>query len=294
MKIVIADRMEEEVVKAISELGETIAMPSDINSVLSDADVLVVRSATKVDTVLLSYAPKLKVVARAGVGLDNVDKEACEKRGIRVINTPGASSNSVAELALGMMFALCRKIPRADSTMKAKQWAKKELTGTELTDKTIGIVGFGRIGALFALKCRGLGMNILYYDPSKPISGLGKSVGLDEIFSSSDFISLHVPLTPETKNMINEACIARMKPNAMIINTARGGLIDEDALYNALKEKKIAGAALDVYPTEPYAGKLCELENIILTPHIAGSTKEAQDRIGDELVEKLKAEMGGK
>ncbi|MFA4983461.1 MAG: hydroxyacid dehydrogenase [Candidatus Micrarchaeia archaeon] len=292
MKIVIADRMEEEVVAKIGELGETIAMPSDLNSVLSDADVLVVRSATKVDNVLLSYAPKLKVVARAGVGLDNVDKEACEKRGIKVINTPGASSNSVAELALAMLFSFCRKLPYADSTMKAKKWAKKELTGTELLGKTIGVVGLGRIGSLLALKCQALGMNVLYYDPHATSSAVGRSVNLNEIFASSDYISLHVPLIPETKGMINQECISRMKPNAVIINTARGGLIDEDALYNALKEKKIAGAALDVYPVEPYSGKLCELGNVILTPHIAGSTKEAQDRIGEELVEKLKGEMG--
>jgi len=292
MKIVIADRMEDEVVKAIGELGETIVTPTDLKASLKDADALIVRSATKVTEELLTYAPSLKVVARAGVGLDNVDKAACEKRKIKVINTPGASSNSVAELALGMMFSLCRRLPYADATMKAKKWAKKELTGTELLDKTVGIVGFGRIGALLALKCQALGMKVLYTDSHTQTSAIGQKIGIEEIFSSSDFISLHVPLTPKTEKMVNAAVLSRMKPGAFIINTARGGLIDEDALYDALKEKKIAGAALDVYPAEPYAGKLCELDNVVLTPHIAGSTSEAQGRIGQELVEKLQAEMG--
>ena len=241
---------------------------------------------------LLTSAPKLKIVARAGVGLDNVDKAACEKRKIKVINTPGASSNGVAELAIGMMFSISRKIPKADRGMREGKWLKKELTGTEIEGKTLGIVGLGRIGGLLAIKAHGLGMNILFYDPKTGSAALGKSVNLDELFASSDFISLHVPLLPETKGMINAATIGKMKKNAVIINTARGGLIDEEALYSALKEGKIAGACLDVYPQEPYAGKLCELDNVVLTPHIAGSTAESQMRIGLELVQKLKEEMG--
>ncbi|MCX6769722.1 MAG: hydroxyacid dehydrogenase [Candidatus Micrarchaeota archaeon] len=291
MKIVIADAMEPEVISEIKKLGETQVSPADLPSALKDAEVLVVRSATKVTEELLTHAPKLRIVARAGVGLDNVDAEACARRKIKVMNTPGASSNSVAELALGMMFAFSRRIPRADSGMKAKKWLKKELTGTELMDKTLGLVGFGRIGTMLAMKAKALGMRVIYYDTHHAESIIAKGVDLDELLASSDFISLHVPLLPSTQNMINAAAISKMKKNAFIINTARGGLIDEEALADALSQGRIAGAALDVYSHEPYIGPLCGLENIILTPHIAGSTKEAQVRIGQELVQKLIEEL---
>ena len=293
MKIVIADNMEPEVIAEISKLGETAVAPADLKAALADADALIVRSATKVTEELLTHAPKLKLVARAGVGLDNVDAAACAKRNIKVVNTPGASTNSVAELALAMMFAICRKLPKADASMKGKQWLKKELTGTELMGKTLGVIGLGRIGASLAIKASALGMRILYFDPHNTRgSSLGKSVSLDELFASSDYLSLHVPLTPETKGMIGTVNIAKMKKNAVIVNTARGGLVDEEALYSALKDGRIGGAALDVYPAEPYSGKLCELTNVVLTPHIAGSTKEAQARIGQELVAKLREELG--
>lgn len=289
MNIIIADKMEKEVVEGIRKLGSVELVPPDLKAALGNADVLIVRSATKVTEELLQSAPKLKVVARAGVGLDNVDKAACEKRGIKVVNTPTASSNSVAELALGMMFAFARRIPRADSSMKAKQWLKKELTGTELMGKTLGVVGLGRIGSMLAMKANALGMQILYAD--KHNSTLGKKVSIEELFASSDYISLHVPLMPETKGMVSAAVISGMKKNAVIVNTARGGLVDEEALYSALKEGRIAGACLDVYPEEPYSGRLCGLPNAVLTPHIAGSTAEAQMRIGQELVERLKEEL---
>ena len=293
MKIIIADPTEPEVVAEISKLGQTVVTPRDLFTEIAGAEVLIVRSSTQVNAELLSRAPKLRIVARAGVGLDNVDVAACALRHIKVLNTPGASTNSVAELALGMMFAISRKIPRADSSMKNKTWVKKELIGTELQDKTLGLVGFGRIGTSLALKAQALGMRILYFDPTKPASTYGKSVSLDELMASSDFISLHVPLTSETKGLINASAISKMKKNAVIINTARGGLVDEESLHHALKEGRIRGAALDVYPQEPYNGKLCELDNVVLTPHIGGSTKEAQSRIGLELVEKLKAELKG-
>ena len=292
MKIVIADSMEPEVVAEISKLGETTVTPSDLMAALAGADALIVRSATKVTEDVLLHAPRLRLVARAGVGLDNVDSEACRKRDIKVVNTPGASTNSVAELALAMMFAICRKLPKADASMKGRQWLKKELTGTELMDKTLGVVGLGRIGASLAIKASALGMRVLYYDPRQDGAAAGRKVSLDEIFASADYISLHVPLTPETKGMVGEASIAKMKKHAVIVNTARGGLVDEEALYNALKEGRIGGAALDVYPAEPYSGKLCELPNVVLTPHIAGSTKEAQARIGQELVARLREELG--
>jgi len=279
--------MEPEVVAEIEKLGQVAHVPNDLQGALRDADALVVRSGTKVDEKLLSHAQRLKIVARAGVGLDNVDVPACERRGIKVLNTPGASSNAVAELALGLMLAVSRKIAKADFSMKKRAWMKKELTGAELEGKTLGIVGLGRIGSLLAIKARALGMKIIYYDP-KADSTLGERMGLNDLMATADYISLHVPLTPETRELINPAAIALMKKTAVLINTARGGLVDEEALYAALKEGKIAGAALDVYPEEPYSGKLCELDNIVLTPHIGGSTKEAQQRIGAELVAKLK------
>jgi len=292
VKIVIADAMEPEVVAEISKLGQTTVVPADLKAALADADALIVRSATKVAEELLTHAPKLKLVARAGVGLDNVDAEACRKRGVKVMNTPGASTNSVAELALAMMFAICRKVTVADAGMKAGKWLKKESLGTELMGKTLGIVGMGRIGSLLAAKASALGMKIIYFDPKHTGTAIGKAVALDGLFSGADYISLHVPLTPETEGMIGAASIAKMKKSAVILNTARGGLVDEEALYNALKEGRIGGAALDVYQSEPYSGKLCSLANVVLMPHVGGSTKEAQARIGQELVAKLREELG--
>ncbi|MEM4633820.1 MAG: hydroxyacid dehydrogenase [Candidatus Anstonellaceae archaeon] len=291
MKIVIADNMEQEVVEDIKKIGEVSFLPKDLKSELADAEVLIVRSATKVTRELLSSAPKLRIVARAGVGTDNIDKAACQERGIKVVNTPGASSNAVAEMALGMMFAISRKLAVADSGMKSGKWLKKELIGTELEGKTLGIVGLGRIGSLLAVKAKSLGMNILYYDPRSESAAIGKKVSFDELLASSDFVSLHAPLTPENEKMINHAAISKMKKGAVLINTARGALVDEDALYSALKSGHLAAAALDVYPQEPYSGKLCELPNVLLTPHIAGNTIEAQRRIGQELVERLKSEI---
>jgi D-3-phosphoglycerate dehydrogenase len=292
MNIVIADKMEPEVIAEIKKLGNVDVTPANLAAALATADVLIVRSATKVMDALLQNAPKLKIVARAGVGTDNIDKIACEKRGIKVINTPAASTNAVAELALGMMFAAARRIPKADAGMKAKKWLKKELAGTEIQGKTLGVVGLGRIGTALALKAHSLGMNILYFDPhAQSAPAVGKGVSLDELMASSDYISLHVPATPETTGMVNSAAISKMKKTAVLINTARGALIDEEALYSALKEGRIGCACLDVYQSEPYSGKLTELDNAVLTPHMAGGTAEAQMKIGLELVEKLKTEL---
>lgn len=292
LDIVIADNMEKDVVKEIEGLGNVTLTPTDLKFALQNADVLIVRSATKVTAELLTHAPKLKIVARAGVGLDNVDKAACDQCGIKVINTPGASSNSVAEHALGLMFALSRKVTIADSGMKCEKWLKKELTGTEIEGKTLGIVGLGRIGSILAVKAKALGMNVIYFDPMAPSVALGKNVSLEELFSSADFISLHAPLLDSTRHMINEGTLAKMKSTACIINTARGELIDERALLEAVKAGKIGGAGLDVYPVEPYKGELCKHPNVICTPHVAGSTKEAQVRIGKELIQTLKSQLG--
>jgi len=291
MKIVIADDMEAEVVEEIKKLGEVVYKPKDVKAEIKDADVLIVRSATKVDEEMLGKARRLRIVARAGVGLDNIDVQACERSGIKVINTPGASTNAVAELVVGVMICMLRNVQKAHMQMKNRIWDKKNLVGTEIEGKTLGIIGFGRIGSLVAKKANALGMKVIAFDPHpKPVEYV-RFVSFDELLSTADVISLHATLTPETRNMINKEAIAKMKNGAYLMNFARGGLVDEEALYEACKTKKIAGAALDVYSVEPYAGKLLELDNICFTPHLGASTKEAQRRIGAELLEKLKAEL---
>ncbi|MCX8197080.1 MAG: hydroxyacid dehydrogenase [Candidatus Micrarchaeota archaeon] len=291
MKIVIADHLEQEVISGLKQLGECIVTPPDLSSALKEADVLIVRSATKVTESLLELAPKLKIVARAGVGTDNIDLHACQKRNIKVVNTPNASTNAVAEFTLALILCFCRKIHLADSSMKNKKWIKKELMGTELEGKTIGIVGFGRIGSLVALKAKSLGMNVLIYDTKATSSSLGKTATLEELFAQSDFVSLHLPATAQTYKLVNARLLSLMKKTAVLINTARGSIIDEEALYDVLSKNMIGGACLDVYENEPYQGKLCELPNVILTPHIAGSSAEAQRKIGQELIQILKEEF---
>lgn len=292
MRIVIADNMEEEVVAEIKKLGEIIYKPDDLKVALADSDVLIVRSATKVTAELLSGAQKLKIVARAGVGLDNIDVSACEKRKIKVINTPSASTNAVAELTIGVMISMLRNVQKAHLQMKSKIWDKKNLTGTEIAGKTLGIVGFGRIGAMVAEKAHALGMTVISFDPHPKQVDYVKFVSLDELFRTADILSLHTVLTPETRYMINKDSIAKMKDGIYLLNFARGELIDEEALYEACSSKKIAAAALDVYTVEPYTGKLLGLDNVCFTPHLGASTKEAQRRIGVELIEKIKAEIG--
>lgn len=285
MEIAILDDMEETVVKEISKMGKVKYKPN--HSELANTEFIIVRSATKVNADLLDKAPKTKFVARAGVGLDNVDQKECEKRGIKVYNTPNASSNAVAELALGLIFSLLRNIPKADKTTKEGKWEKKSLIGSELSGKTLGIIGYGRIGSLLGQKAMTLGVKVIASSKEKPPEGV-EFLSLEEVIKRSDIISIHAPLTNETRGMVNEAFISKMKKNAILINTSRGEIIDEKALFNALKEKKIAGAALDVFSKEPYTGELATLENVVLTPHIGASTNEAQNRIGEELIKILR------
>jgi len=294
--IVIADEMEKEVVSGIGKLGKVIYKPADLGKELADADVLIVRSATKVTADLIAGAKKLKLVARAGVGLDNVDKAACEAKGIKVINTPGASTNAVAELALALMLSMLRNVQKAHHQMKGGRWEKKALAGREIEGKTLGIVGYGRIGASLGKKAHALGMKVIAFNPPPrpPEDGIAAYVDdLARFLSQADIISLHVPAIESTRNMINKENISKMKDGAFIINTSRGEIIDEDALYDAIKSGKVAGAALDVYRSEPYTGKLLELDNVCFTPHLGASTKEAQTRIGSELVAALKSELKG-
>jgi D-3-phosphoglycerate dehydrogenase len=294
MKIVIADQMEKEVVESLGSLGEVAYKPADLPSALSDADALIVRSATKVTKELIAGAGKLRVVARAGVGLDNVDREACAARGIKVLNTPGASTNAVAELAIGLMICGLRNIQKAHHQMKGGKWDKKNLTGSEVAGRTLGIIGYGRIGAAVGKKAHALGMEVIAYNPPpRHEDSIASFVDdLDAFLARADIISLHAALTEGTRGIINKGTIAKMKDGAFIVNTARGEMIDEEALYEAVKGGKLSGAALDVYPEEPYRGKLTELDNVCLSPHLGASTAEAQKRIGEELVRLLKEELG--
>lgn len=290
-KILIADSMENEVIEEIRKLGTVVYRPANLESELKDADALIVRSATKVTAGLISHCQKLRIVARAGVGLDNIDVKACEQRGIKVINTPAASSNAVAELAIGLMIAMLRNVHKAHAQMKGGIWGKAGLAGSEIAGKTLGIIGFGRIGSMVADKAHCLGMCVIAYDPHPRESAFVKFADLDTILGRSDIITLHVALSNETKDMINADAIAKMKDGSCLINTSRGEIVDENALYEACKSGKLAGAALDVYTQEPYTGRLLGLDNICFTPHLGASTKEAQVRIGKELVEKLKEEL---
>jgi D-3-phosphoglycerate dehydrogenase len=249
---------------------------------------MIVRSRTKVRQPLIDVCPNLKVIVRGGVGLDTIDHEYAKSRGIAVMNTPMASSASVAELTIGYMFALARSIYKATSSMKAEKWDKKSFEGDEIGGKTLGLIGVGNIGKEVAKRAKALGMTVLAYDPYvKEIAGI-KLVALDELLTQSDYISLHLPKTKESANMIGNEQFAKMKNGVRIINCARGGIIDEAALYEALMSGKVAGAAFDVFAEEPPIDwKLLKLDNVIGSPHIGAATKEAQGRVGAEVAEKL-------
>ena len=238
---------------------------------LATADAILVRSATQVDAEAIAAAPKLKVVARAGVGLDNVDIKAATNAGVMVVNAPTSNVISAAELAIGHLMSLARFIPDANASLKAGEWKRSKYTGVELYEKTIGIIGLGRIGTLVAQRLAGFGANLIGYDPyvtPARAEQIGvKLATIDEVLEQSDFITIHIPKTPETTGMISTAQFAKAKPNLRIVNCSRGGIIDEAALYEALKSKRIAGAGLDVFVNEPPKGSpLLELDNIVVTP----------------------------
>ena len=267
--------------------------PGGLAAELVDADALVVRSAVQADAELLSHAPKLRIIGRAGVGVDNIDTEEATRRGIVVMNTPGANAVAVAELTLGLMIAMARSVPRANAGMHAGKWDKKSLQGGELRGKTLGIVGLGRIGLEVARRAKAFGMTLIGYDPFvAPVIARENGVTLvpiDEIFSESDYLSLHVGLTPQTEGLINTHSIAIMKKGVRIVNCARGELIVDEALVEGLKSGKVAGAALDVFTNEPLKDSpYFELDNVMLSPHIAGSTDEAQEAIGIQLANQVR------
>jgi D-3-phosphoglycerate dehydrogenase / 2-oxoglutarate reductase len=266
----------------------------ELLSVAGEYDAFIIRSRTKVDRAVLDRATKLKLVARPGTGLDNVDVEYAKAKGVAVVNSPESLVEAVAEHVLGLMLAVSRKTVQADAGTKAGKWEKNALVGRELKGKVLGIIGLGRIGRRIGEVAKVVGMEILVYDvialPQEVLAGLGaKVVSLDELFSASDYITLHVPMTSETSRLVGPARLAQMKKGAVLVNTSRGGVVDEEALAVALKEGRIGGAALDVFETEPPSGAILTAPNIVLTPHIGGQTEEAQENAITVIGEKVRA-----
>lgn len=263
----------------------------ELKALLPKINGLIIRSATKVDAALLELAPNLKLVIRAGEGTDNIDKVACQAKGVKVANTPGANSNSAAEHAIAIMFTLLRKTAFAHASTKAGKWEKSAFEGNEVWKKKIGFVGFGKIGQIVAKRLSGFEPEVFFYDPMIETSPLGKKAAdMKEIFSKCDIITMHLPLIPATKGIVNKDLLGLMKKDAVLINASRGGIVNEEDLYTTLKEKKILGAAFDVFADEPLKAesKLFELDNLVMTPHLGASTCEAQFRVGEMAVHQIK------
>jgi D-3-phosphoglycerate dehydrogenase len=297
VKIIVAEKISGSAVKHLQEPGWTVLTADQLDGKLPEhlesADALIVRSAVQADAELLGHAKKLRVIGRAGVGVDNIDLEAATHKGIAVMNTPGANAVAVAEQTLGMMLAMARHLCRADALMHAGKWEKKSLQGTELRGKTLGIAGLGRIGMEVARRARAFGMELVAHDPFVSVA-LAKEQGirlaaLDDLYAVADYITLHVGLTPQTTGMINSASIAKMKKGVRLVNCARGELVNEADLAAALKDGRVASAALDVFAEEPPKNSpLVSLENVILTPHVGGSTHEAQEAVGVQIAQQVK------
>jgi D-3-phosphoglycerate dehydrogenase len=291
MKVLVCDKTEKECLEQMRAAGLTVdanfeITPEDLMTVLPAYDVAVVRSRTKIRQPLLDVCPNLKLIVRGGVGLDTIDVDYARGKGITVKNTPLASSDSVAELAIGYMFMLARSLYKASATMKAEKWEKKAFEGDEIGGKTLGLIGVGNIGRGVVKRAVALGMTVVAYDPYvKELAG-AKLVSLDELLAQADYISLHLPKTKESANMIGAEQFARMKTGVRIINCARGGIINEEALYVALTSGKVAAAALDVFSEEPPTDwKLLKLDNVIASPHIGAATREGQGRVGAEVAQ---------
>ncbi len=291
IKILVCDRTEDSALEKIRAVGLQVDVNDEISSsqlieTISDYQAIIVRSRTKVTADVIDAAQKLKLIVRGGVGLDTIDVEHAHSKEITVFNTPKASSTAVAELAIGYMFALARQIPQATASLKQSLWEKKRFTGQEINGKNLGIVGIGNIGLEVAWRARALGMNVEAYDPYVQPREQIELQSLDYIISWADYLTFHLPLTSETRNMIGKEQFSMMKNGVRIINCARGGIINEQDLYDALVDGKVSGAALDVFETEPAIGnRLFQLPGVIGTPHIGAATQEAQIRIGEEIAE---------
>lgn len=299
MKVLISDAMSDVAVDVLKDAGIDVDVNTGLDAqglkaIIGDYEGLLVRSATKVTPEIFEAAAKLKAIARAGTGVDNIHIPTATDKGVVVMNTPGQNSNAVAELTIGLMIALSRHIPRGTETLKACQWEKKALMGTEIKGKTLALIGIGNIGSIVARLAQGLGMSVIAYDPyiDKAIArdmGIELFDDLDQVWGKADYVSLHLPKTDDTANLIDAKAIAKMKDGAYLICAARGGIVDEEALVLALQSKKLAGAALDVFATEPPgACSLLECENFICTPHIGASTVEAQVNVARAAAEQVR------
>ncbi len=299
-RVLIADAVSDAAIEVLKKGGveavkKTGMSEDQVCAEIGSYEGLIVRSATKVTAKVIAAGTKLKIVGRAGAGVDNIDVPAAVKAGVIVENTPGGNTTSAGEHAIALMFALSRHVAFADRCMRAGEWPKKGTTGVELTGKTLGLLGFGRVATVLAKVGRALDMTILVYDPyvsdARAAEFGAKKVTLDELIPQADFISVHSPLTPETKHLVGAAQFARMKKSARLINAARGGIVDEIALLDALKTGKIAGASLDVFEIEPLPADspFRSLPNVVLTPHLGASTEEAQERVAVEIAEQFVA-----
>ncbi len=295
-KVLITDGLSDKGIAILNSAAQVDNMPDipadELLKVAAGYDAMVVRGRTKVTPAVFEAANQLKVVGRAGVGVDNIDLTAARSHGVTVVNAPKSTSLAVAELAVGMMFALARMLPKADSTMKQGQWIKKQLEGIELNGKILGIVGMGNIGTALGQRAAGLGMKVIGYDSlvsSDEIKKRGaEPVSLADLYAQADFISFHLPLTPESKSMVNGQVFAQMKRGVRIVDAARGGIIDETALLAALESGQVAAAALDVFASEPPGlTALVAHPNVVATPHIGAQTAEAQDRAAEDIASEV-------
>ena len=291
MKVLVSDPIAEQGIEILKNAGfevvqKTGLSPEELAKVIPDFDGIIIRSATNVTKEVIGAANNLKVIGRAGIGLDNVDRDAAKERGIKVVNTPTATSISVAELALGMMFSAARRIPQASVSTKSSKWEKKKFKGFELYGKKLGIIGIGRIGSEMAKRAKALGIEVIAYDPYVKTSDYANIVDLDTLLKESDYISLHIPKTSETEHILDKTAFDKMKEGVVIINCARGGVVDENALYDAINDGKVRIACVDVFESEPAKdNKLFDLEQVIVTPHIGAQTKEGQTRAGTQIAE---------
>ena len=304
-KVLITDGLEENgkaILRASAEINDAKGIiPDDLLKVVGDYEALIVRGRTKVTEAVFEAGKKLKVVGRAGVGVDNIDLKAAAKYGVTVVNSPMATTVSVAELALAMMLAVVRDLARADASMKEGKWLKKEFEGNELYGKTLGVIGFGRIGVATAKRAAAFDMKVIAYDPLIPADEIknrgGEPVTLDELLAQADVITLHIPLTPESKNMLSTEAFRKMKKGVYLVDAARGGIVDETALLAALDSDHVAGAALDVLTSEPPTEALLPLvkhPKVIVAPHIGAQTIEGQVRAANDIASEVVAALEGK
>ena len=303
MKVLVTEKLADSGVELLQKEFETDVLlglsPEELKDRIGEYDGLIIRSATRVTEDVISAADNLKAIGRAGIGVDNIDIEAATKRGVVVANAPESNTVAAAEHTLGLMLAAARHIPAADVSLKGGEWKRSAFKGVEVRGKTLGLIGLGHVGAIVARGALGMGMRVLAYDPYVSEDrirsmNVDRAEDIDEVFENADFVSLHVPRTPQTMGLVNEATLARMKPTAYLINVARGGIVDETDLYNALKSGEIAGAALDVFAEEPTTeSPIFSLSNVVVTPHLGASTAEAQDRAGVTAAEQVAIALRG-